>query len=186
MRQAFEAVAALYSALFMVSLVQLIRICQRYRAWTMQKYVHVLVVVVTFLRAALLILTGLFDWCGISEGSLDPGCGKVQREAFYVLDQAPSLVFFSLCSLLVVYWADVYYHAIDQVHMVQVAIKPFARWINGLVYAVQMIIWGLYVVEWTHERHFVTKAYAAFTTANFILMCASFLHFGRLAYRELR
>jgi hypothetical protein len=82
--------------------------------------------VVTFLTAtrASFFLVAIFAW--------DESAGEVNRYrgAFYSLDELATIAFFSLACVLALFWAEVYYIAIDQVREYRYLIRPMTYAIN--------------------------------------------------------
>lgn len=81
------------------------------------------------MRSIFLVMVGL-DWCGVLAGRVDPAkCSVGQRDLFYVLDQVPILAFFAVYALLVQFWAEVYYNAVDEISFLSTFVKPVIRWL---------------------------------------------------------
>lgn len=77
-----------------------------------------------------LVLVGL-DWCGVLSGKVSVAeCTTAQRDVFYMLDQLPILAFFAIYALLVQFWAEVYYNAVDELSVMNTHVKPA---IKGLI-----------------------------------------------------
>ncbi|KAJ0391958.1 hypothetical protein P43SY_008741 [Pythium insidiosum] len=141
----------LYALLAGGALVQLVRNCCRYRQWTVQKMVHFLMFLATLVRAVFLVLVGL-DWCDVLTGEIKtPTCSPAERDLFYMLDQTPIVFFVALYALLVQFWAEVYYNAVDRLSTLQDTIKPAIRLGIALVFAVQIAFWVLLATKWQHE-----------------------------------
>lgn len=182
-RDAFCGVGVIYVVLCMLSSIQLTRLCRRYKEWTMQKWIHVLIVLITICRSFFTLAIGLFNWCDVSSGSLSPEC---DRNVYYITEQIPNLCFLSLCTLLVVFWAEVYYNAIDQRVQIEYTIKPIAKCLNSILYLFQIGLWCLYATTWTKERHYVSYAYAVLTSVSFLILCLAFARYGYLAHAQMR
>lgn len=70
------------------------------------------------------------NWCGVLSGKVSTAeCSVGERDLFYVLDQVPILAFFAVYALLVQFWAEVYYNAVDKIPMLTSFVKPMIRWI---------------------------------------------------------
>lgn len=125
---AFLAAAAAYALVAALAALQLARNCRRYRPWTVQKLLHALLGAAAALRAGFLALVAR-DWCGVLQGEVAPArCSAGQRDLFYVLDQAPVLALVAVYALLVQFWAEVYYNAVDQLAVLAGFVKPMIRW----------------------------------------------------------
>jgi len=151
---AFLAAGCVYIGLFLVSGIQFIRNCHSYPAWTKQKIVHLLLSILTIIRAGFLIAIGAFDWCHIAvTGELSEKCEKnqLERQLFYAVDQLPSLMFFTVYFLLGIFWAEVYYNATDQIQFFNEFVKPISKAIVVVVYVLQISLWALYADPWRDE-----------------------------------
>ena len=79
-------------------------------------------------RSLFLLLVGL-DWCDVLSGEVNVhACSPVKRDLFYVMDQVPILAFFAIYALLVQFWAEVYYNAVDKLSTLTDVVKPAIRW----------------------------------------------------------
>ncbi|KAK1288840.1 hypothetical protein QJS10_CPB19g01474 [Acorus calamus] len=123
----FYALSASCGLVSFVALVQLVRIQMRVPeyGWTTQKVFHLMNFVVNGLRA---ILFGFYKNVFL----LRP---KIIEVALLDL---PGLLFFSTYTLLVLFWAEIYYQArslpIDK-------LRPTYVIVNGVVYLIQFCIW---------------------------------------------
>lgn len=124
---AFDGLAVAYGALAIVALVQIIRIQLRVPeyGWTTQKVFHLLNFLVCGLRS------GVFAFRS-----------EVQ-ELPYTLMQAvlldlPGLLFFSTYTLLVLFWAEIYYQARS---LPTGSLRPAFVVMNLGVYAIQASLW---------------------------------------------
>ncbi|RLN91670.1 hypothetical protein BBJ28_00001700 [Nothophytophthora sp. Chile5] len=80
-------------------------------------------------RSIFLTMVGL-DWCDVLSGKVSTSaCSTGQRDLFYILDQVPILAFFAVYALLVQFWAEVYYNAVDKLSTLTNVVKPTIRWL---------------------------------------------------------
>uniref|UniRef100_M4B6L3 THH1/TOM1/TOM3 domain-containing protein n=1 Tax=Hyaloperonospora arabidopsidis (strain Emoy2) TaxID=559515 RepID=M4B6L3_HYAAE len=79
-------------------------------------------------------------------------CSSVKRDLFYVMDQVPILAFFAIYALLVQFWAEVYYNAVDKLSTLTDVVKPAIRWFIVIVLLVQGLFWVFYASVWRNER----------------------------------
>ncbi|KAG7022540.1 Tobamovirus multiplication protein 1, partial [Cucurbita argyrosperma subsp. argyrosperma] len=120
----YYTLSASYGLISIIALVQLIRIQVRVPEfeWTTQKGFHLMNFVVNGLRA---ILFGLYK----SVFLIRPKALEM------VVMEVPGLLFFSTYTLLVLFWAEIYYQArslpIDR-------LKPTYCIINGVIYVIQV------------------------------------------------
>ncbi|KAG9402635.1 hypothetical protein AC1031_007243 [Aphanomyces cochlioides] len=188
-RRAFIATGSIYAVLFVVCVVQLVRNCRSYAQWTQQKWMHLLLVLLTLTRAGFLLSVGIFNWCDVtSEGVLSPACeaNGLERQLFYILDQLPNMFFFSMYLVMGLFWAEIYYNATDQLDIFLHVIKPVSKLFHVMAYFLQIGLWILYADPWRSEDHYFGRGYAAFSTSIFLLVTTAFVVYGRLAYVELR
>ncbi|XP_008680128.1 tobamovirus multiplication protein 3-like [Zea mays] len=121
----FHALAVLYGIISVVALVKLIRIECRVPeyGWTTQKVFH-------FLN---FLVNGV--WYDVFV--LRRNVQLVEPEIIqHVLLDMPGLAFFTTYALLVLFWAEIYYQARA---MSTDGLRPTFYWINGVVYAIQVI-----------------------------------------------
>ncbi|XP_057857620.2 tobamovirus multiplication protein 1 [Cryptomeria japonica] len=123
----FYALTAAYSLVALVALVQLVRIQLRVPeyGWTTQKIFHLMNFIVNGVRA---ILFGFHRDIFLFKP-------KVLTE---VLLDIPSLLFFSTYTLLVLFWAEIYYQARS---FSTDMLRPAYAIVNGIVYFIQVCIW---------------------------------------------
>ncbi|KAL9267671.1 Tobamovirus multiplication protein 3-like protein, partial [Drosera capensis] len=123
----FHILAALYGIVALVALVQLGRIQLRVPeyGWTTQKVFHFLNFLVNGVRCLVFVFRRDVQ--------------KLQPEiAQHVLLDMPSLAFFTTYALLVLFWAEIYYQA----RAVSTdGLRPSFYTINGVVYAIQILLW---------------------------------------------
>ena len=95
------ATAGLYAALFVVATVQLLRSCHRYRAWTTQKVLHLLLLLACAIRASFLV--GAASWWDRGRGALSLAAmsSGTTHAAFYALDELANLLFLVAFATLV-------------------------------------------------------------------------------------
>uniref|UniRef100_A0AAV1VL58 THH1/TOM1/TOM3 domain-containing protein n=1 Tax=Peronospora matthiolae TaxID=2874970 RepID=A0AAV1VL58_9STRA len=185
-RAAFLVDSVVYALVGGIAGVQLLRNCCRYRPWTVQKMIHLLLFLAALDRSVFLLLV-TFDWCDVLSGEVRASeCSPVKRDLFYVMDQVPILAFFAIYALLVQFWAEVYYNAVDKLSTLTDVVKPAIRWFIVIVLLVQGLFWAFYASVWRNERAFFTKTQAILNMELFLIIATSFIYFGRKAYTELR
>lgn len=132
-RGAFDGLAVAYSALAIVALVQIIRIQLRVPeyGWTTQKVFHLLNFLVCGLRSSVFALRY-----------------KVEQLPYSVVQAGlldlPGLLFFSTYTLLVLFWAEIYYQARS---LPTGSLRPAFVVMNLAVYAIQAALWVFCSVE---------------------------------------
>ncbi|XP_058086415.1 tobamovirus multiplication protein 1-like isoform X2 [Magnolia sinica] len=164
--RAFYTLSASYALVAVVALVQLFRIQLRVPeyGWTTQKVFHLMNFIVNGLRA---ILFGFYR----SVFDIRP---KVLE---MVLLDLPGLLFFSTYTLLVLFWAEIYYQArslpIDK-------LRPTYFIINGVVYFLQVCIWVY--VQVTPNPVAVEVAKLFFAVVSFLAAVGFLIYGGRLFF----
>ncbi|XP_071685771.1 tobamovirus multiplication protein 3-like [Rutidosis leptorrhynchoides] len=123
----FHVLAAFYGIVALVALVQLIRIQVRVPeyGWTTQKVFHFLNVLVNGVRCLIFVFHH------------DVEQFKPEIVQHILLD-VPSLAFFTTYALLVLFWAEIYYQARN---VSTDGLRPTFLAINGIIYAVQIVLW---------------------------------------------
>lgn len=123
----FHVLSVLYGIVAAVALVQLVRIQLRVPeyGWTTQKVFHFLNFLVNGVRCVVFAFRRDVQ-------KLNPEIVQ------HILLGMPSLAFFTTYALLVLFWAEIYYQA----RAVSTdGLRPSFYTINGVVYAVQIILW---------------------------------------------
>ncbi|CAI5704782.1 unnamed protein product [Peronospora effusa] len=185
-RAAFLVDGIVYALVGCIAGVQFVRNCCRYRPWTVQKMIHVLMFFATLVRSIFLALVG-FDWCDVLSGEVkESKCSRAERDLFYVLDQVPILAFFAIYALLVQFWAEVYYNAVDKLLTLTGIVKPAIRYFIVVVLLIQVLFWVFYASVWRNEHAFFTRSQAILNMEIFLIIATGFIYFGRKAYIELR
>lgn len=78
-------------------------------------------------RAVFLVLVG-YDWCDALSGEVrTSACDTAERDVFYIVDQLPVLALFATYALLMQFWAEVYYNAVDQLALFASFVKPMIK-----------------------------------------------------------
>ncbi|XP_074580516.1 tobamovirus multiplication protein 3-like [Curcuma longa] len=126
----FHTLAALYGIVAAVALIQLIRIECRVPefGWTTQKVFHSLNFLVNGVRSVVFVFRRDVQ--------------HIRPEVFqHVVLDLPSLAFFTTYTLLVLFWAEIYYQAravsTDK-------LRPTFYTINAVVYTIQIAFWLLF------------------------------------------
>ncbi|XP_042450005.1 tobamovirus multiplication protein 1-like isoform X2 [Zingiber officinale] len=163
-RDVFYALCASYALVSLVALIQLIRIQLRVpgTGWTTQKVFHLMNFVVSGLRA---VLFGLYQ---------DVFLIKSKALEMALLD-LPSLLFFSTYTLLVLFWAEIYYQARN------LPINNLRRSyliINGAVYIIQICIWAY--VQISRKPVLMEVAKLFLSVVSFLAALAFLIYGGRL------
>ncbi|KAK1412119.1 hypothetical protein QVD17_33113 [Tagetes erecta] len=160
----FHLLAALYGFVAVVALVQLVRIQQRVPeyGWTTQKVFHFLNFLVNGARCLIFVFRRDIE-------QLTPEIAR------HMLLDLPSLVFFTTYALLVLFWAEIYYQA----RAVSTdGLRPGFFAINGIVYAIQIILW--LIIWWKPIHILVILSKVFFAGVSFFAALGFLLYGGRL------
>ncbi|XP_027106272.1 tobamovirus multiplication protein 1 isoform X2 [Coffea arabica] len=163
-RGLYYTLSASYALVSLVALVQLIRIQLRVPeyGWTTQKVFHLMNFIVTGLRA---VLFGFYR-----------NVFTIRTKALeLILLELPGLLFFSTYTLLVLFWAEIYYQArslpVDK-------LRPTYYIINGLIYLLQVCIWIYARVSQTTTAVQVARLF--FSVLSFSAALGFLIYGGRL------
>ncbi|XP_009597501.1 tobamovirus multiplication protein 3 [Nicotiana tomentosiformis] len=160
----FHVLAIFYGIVSAVALVQLIRIQMRVPeyGWTTQKVFHFLNFLVNGVRS--LVFAFRRD------------VQKLHPEIVqHILLDMPSLAFFTTYALLVLFWAEIYYQA----RAVSTdGLRPSFFTINGVVYAIQIILW--LIIWWKPIRVLVILSKMFFAGVSLFAALGFLLYGGRL------
>ncbi|CAH9104986.1 unnamed protein product [Cuscuta europaea] len=160
----FHILAILYGIVAAVALVQLVRIQMRVPeyGWTTQKVFHFLNFLVNGVRS--LVFT------------FRRNIQKLHPEIMqHVLLDMPSLAFFTTYALLVLFWAEIYYQART---VPTDGLRPTFFTINGVVYAIQVLLW--LILWWKPVPLLVILSKMFFAGVSLFAALGFLLYGGRL------
>ncbi|KAI3731714.1 hypothetical protein L1987_62903 [Smallanthus sonchifolius] len=165
----FHLLAALYGVVAVVALVQLIRIQQRVPeyGWTTQKVFHFLNILVNGARCLIFVFRRDIE-------QLTPEIAR------HMLLDLPSLVFFTTYALLVLFWAEIYYQART---VSTDGLRPGFFAINGIVYAIQIILW---LIIWWKPIHILVILSKVFFAGVSLFAALGFLLYGGRLFLMLK
>ncbi|XP_060196374.1 tobamovirus multiplication protein 3 [Lycium barbarum] len=160
----FHVLAILYGIVAAIALVQLIRIQMRVPeyGWTTQKVFHFLNFFVNGVRSLVFVFRRDIQ--------------KLHPEIVqHIMLDMPSLAFFTTYALLVLFWAEIYYQA----RAVSTdGLRPSFFTINGVVYAIQIILW--LIIWWKPIRVLVILSKMFFAGVSLFAALGFLLYGGRL------
>lgn len=165
----FHVLAVLYGLVSAIALVQLVRIQLRVPeyGWTTQKVFHFLNLLVNGVRCVVFALRR-----DVQNLNLE----IVQ----HILLDLPSLAFFTTYALLVLFWAEIYYQA----RAVSTDwLRPTFYTVNGVVYAIQIILW---FVLWWKPIHAMAVLSKMFFAGVSLFAALGFLVYGGRLFLMLR
>ncbi|KAJ7297597.1 hypothetical protein O6H91_18G042800 [Diphasiastrum complanatum] len=165
----FYSLAAAYSAVAAIALIQLIRIQLRVPeyGWTTQKLFHFLNVLVNGVRAVVFSFRRQVQYL------------KPVILQSIILD-LPGLLFFTTYTLLILFWAEIYHQARS---LPNDNLRPAFLGINTFVYIAQILIW---LATWWRPSSFM-EIFSKMTFAGISLVAAvGFLLYGGRLFLMLR
>lgn len=174
--------AILYAMTSAFAGLQLLRLNGRGAPWTTQKVLHVLVVLATAVRSIFFCLS-MNTW-GWSSGDLS-GAEPMTRMAFYVCDELPTMVFFTVYTAVTLFWAEMYYIASDAARVYEDTVQPVDSVVNTAAYVFLVGLWLLYATRWADYVYYINRAYAFFVSILYACTAALLFAFGRSAAKEL-
>ncbi|XP_021755786.1 tobamovirus multiplication protein 1-like [Chenopodium quinoa] len=165
----FFTLCAIYAIVSAVALIQLIRIEMRVPeyGWTTQKVFHLMNFIVNGVRAVI-FGSHMFVF------ALKP---KVLTS---VLLDFPGLLFFTTYTLLVLFWAEIYYQAKS------LSTNKLRAWyiaVNCIVYVTQALIW-IYI--WIHDSSFSETIGQIFIAVVSFIAALGFVLYGGRLFNMLR
>ncbi|KAH9623397.1 hypothetical protein KSS87_000210 [Heliosperma pusillum] len=165
----FFTLSTAYAIVSLVALVQLLRIQLRVpeNGWTTQKVFHLMNVIVNGVRAAIF---GFHMFVFI----LKP------RVLTLILLDLPGLLFFTTYTLLVLFWAEIYYQAKS---LPTDKLRAWYLSVNCVIYVIQVFIW-IYI--WTNSNSFVESMSQVFIAVVSFIAALGFLLYGGGLFLMLR
>lgn len=144
----------------------------------MQQKVHSLVVFLCSLRTAFFVVS-------VDAWNPDKGIVVSEKVAFYFLDEFSTVAFFSLTSVLALFWAELYYLAIDMPYIFVNIVKPLTYFLNLVAYTVVTVYYCLTYVYYSVDTDYVYLRYSLLIAIIFIFSALMFTYFAYAASHEL-
>ncbi|XP_074310955.1 tobamovirus multiplication protein 1-like [Silene latifolia] len=165
----FFTLSGAYALVSAIALIQLIRIQLRVPqyGWTTQKVFHLMNFIVNGVRAAIF---GFHMYVFI----LKP------KVLTLVLLDLPGLLFFTTYTLLVLFWAEIYYQARS---LPTDRLRAWYITVNCVIYVIQALIW---IYLWLYNNSFVGSMSQVFIAVVSFLAALGFLLFGGRLFFMLR
>jgi hypothetical protein len=145
---------------------------------TIQKKVFFIAVLLGFMRAAFFILVR-FSW--------DSDSGEVANNKllFYVFDETSTILFFSLTSILILFWAEVYYISVDDIATFHYILKPAIILLNIAAYIAVAICSYLVIDDYTTETDYMFSEYSILIAIVYIVAAVMFTMYTWKTIKEL-
>ncbi|KAK1385347.1 Tobamovirus multiplication protein 3 [Heracleum sosnowskyi] len=165
----FHLLASLFGILSIIALVQLFRIQIRLPeyGWTTQKVFHFLNFLVNGVRCVVFVFRQDVQ-------NLQPEIVQ------HLLLDVPSLAFFTTYTLLVLFWAEIYYQAHDESTD---GLRPNFLIINCVIYAIQIVMW---LIIWWNPIPVVVILSKVFFAGISLFAALGFLLYGGRLYLMLQ
>jgi hypothetical protein len=184
------SLASCYIFFVGVSLFQLGRIVEREqggydpRAWlwpvTVQQQVHLLTLLLSSVRVAFFFVA-MVAWDS-DEGVVKPG----HKVEFYSLDEFATVLFFTLASVLALFWAELYYISTDSPETFSLVVKPWTYVVNGAAYIAVAIITALVSTTFEDDVDYMFMDYTILAATVYFLAAAMFAHYAWRVASELK
>ena len=108
--------------------------------WTTQKVLHLLVTLCAAARCAFFAhASTLWDW---EAGTVSTFATPAPRLAFYVLDQLPTTVLFTIYASVALFWAEMVFVATDGALLYDGYARPADAVVNAATYALLVMQWA--------------------------------------------
>jgi hypothetical protein len=152
--------------------------CSLFIPKTVQLKVHLLVFILCCLRAA---------FFGVAISSWNPSNGIIDsgKIAFYSLDEFGTMLFFSLTSILALFWAELYYISIDEVLTFTELVRPVTYILNIAAYVVVGVCIYLVAEMYTDEVDYVFIQYSVAVAVVYLIAAIIFGYYAVSAGQEL-
>jgi len=197
MSNAFDAVvyslAAIYIAMGCVSLFQLFRLLLREKEdfsektvvfnifWpaTVQQQVHIVILVFAVIRIAFFF---------VAIDSWDPSSGEViaNKVAFYSLDSFATVVFFTLASVLALFWAELYYISKNEEEEFNFVIKPLTYTINVLAFVGAAVCSYIVSNDYEDDIDYIFLQYTILSATVYFIAAIMFGYYAHAAAAEIK
>lgn len=131
-----------------------------------------------------LIRTSFFILASLS---WDSTSGKVANNKllFYVLDEGSTILYFSLSSVLLLFWAEIYYISIDDEATYHHILKPVICLLNFAAYMAVAICTFLLIGDYTDETDYVFTQYSIQIAVVYLITSIIFGFYAHHTAKEL-
>ena len=178
-----------YAAFGAASLFQLGRIVEREQgmfdpmAWiwpmTVQQQIHLIVFLLACVRAA-------FFFIAISAWNSSTGLVESRKIEFYSLDEFATVLFFTLASVLALFWAELYYISTDVAATFVDVVRPLTYVINGAAYVAVAIITYLVSTSYGKDVDYIFMDYTILAATVYFIAAGMFAYYAWAVAAELK
>lgn len=180
---------ACYAAFGAASLFQLGRIVEREQgmfdpmAWiwpmTVQQQIHLIVFLLSCVRAA-------FFFIAIGAWNSSTGLVESRKIEFYSLDEFATVLFFTLASVLALFWAELYYISTDFAATFVDVVRPLTYVINGAAYVAVAIITYLVSTSYGKDVDYIFMDYTILAATVYFIAAGMFAYYAWAVAAELK
>jgi len=185
------SLASCYIFFTAVSVFQLGRIVEREQGvtsfdplvwlWpiTVQQQIHLIVFLLSSVRVAFFFVA-MVAW--------DPHTGLLQshKVEFYSLDEFATVLFFTLASVLALFWAELYYISTDKPDSFTSYLKPWTYVIIGAAFIAVAIITALASTTFASDTDFIFMDYTILVASVYFIGASLFAYYAWAVAAELR
>lgn len=174
--------ATIYGLLLLVTVVQLVRLHFRdacYWPYTVQQQVHAIILMLCSMR---------FAFCLVATTAWNPDEGEVesQKVSFYSLDEFATLFYFSLASVLALFWAELYHVSTDSSDTYYNVIRPLVYVVNILALFTIAFL-SIFVSDTSYtDVDYVFIQYTITVASTYLFAAVVFAYYSYYAGSELK
>ena len=145
---------------------------------TVQQFVHLIILILCSVRVAFFV-------CAIK--SWDPYLGQIvnSKVEFYSLDEFSSALFFSLTSILALFWAELYYISIYRADLFIWYVRPATNIFIMIAFAAVSVCSWLVSKSYATDVDYVFLQYTVLITVIYLLAAMMFAYYASVAAAEL-
>ena len=179
---------SLYGLIGIIAIVQYIRVISRdddiitiryIYPLTVQQQVHLVIFLLSTLRIAFFSIS-IYAW--------DPYEGEVisDKVAFYTLDEYATVLFFTLTSILALFWAELYYISKDSAYEFNNVIKPLTYLLNVLAFIGVAIVAYFVSNDYEDDIDYIFLQFTIIVATIYFLAAIIFAYYAHVASIELK
>ena len=133
----------------------------------------------------LFLVRAAFFICAIE--AWDPSLGTVSRDKveFYSLDEISNTLFFSLASILALFWAELYYISIDRADIYLCIVRPVTYILNFMAFAGVIILSIIVSQYYSSDVDYMFLQYTFLITSTYLVAAIMFSYYAYMAALEL-
>jgi len=154
-------------------------LCTVFWPSTVQQQVHVVIFVFAAVRTAFFFVA-IDAW--------DPTTGEVigDKVAFYTLDSFATVIFFTLASVLALFWAELYYISKNEEEEFHFVIKPLTHTVIVLAYVGVAICSYVVSTDYEDDIDYVFLQYTILSATVYFIAAVMFAYYAQAAAAEIK